>query len=68
MRRVGKTYFLYQNILKIIGAGVPKSSILYINFEDDRLLPLDQHQLAKWVDAFYSLYPENHGKKVLFIF
>jgi len=63
MRRAGKTYFLYQHVLKLLESGVPKSRILYINFEDDRLLPLSQTKLAKLVDAFYSLYPENHEAK-----
>lgn len=63
MRRTGKTYFLYQKILKMIEDGVDRTRILYINFEDDRLLPLNQQKLAKLVDSFYSLYPENHEKK-----
>lgn len=63
MRRAGKTYFLYQHILKLLSEGVPLSSILYINFEDDRLLPLNQQKLGKFIDTFYSLYPENHEKK-----
>ncbi len=40
----------------------------YINFEDDRLLPLDQQKLAKLVDSFYSLYPENHDRKCYLFF
>lgn len=68
MRRVGKTYFLYQQIQKMIGKGIPLASILYINFEDDRLLPLDEKKLAKLVDAFYSLYPENHDRKCYLFF
>ena len=63
MRRAGKTFFIYQHILKIIEQGLPSSCILYINFEDDRLLPLDQLKLAKLIEAFYSIYPENHEKK-----
>lgn len=63
MRRVGKTAFIYQHILNLIDAGISKTQILYINFEDDRLFPLDQQKLAKFVEAFYSLYPENHEKK-----
>ena len=39
MRRSGKTYFLYQQILKMLSDGIHKTAILYINFEDDRLLP-----------------------------
>ncbi len=68
MRRAGKTYFLYQQILKMLNDSVPESTILYINFEDDRLLPLNEHKLAKLVDAFYMLYPENHDKKCYLFF
>lgn len=63
MRRAGKTYFLYQKILQLLKDGVDKRAILYINFEDDRLLPLDQRKLAKMIEAFYELYPENHDYK-----
>src|SRR5689334_19324240 len=55
MRRAGKTYFLYQQILQLIEESVEKNSILYINFEDDRLLPLDQKKLAGLIEAFYEL-------------
>lgn len=68
MRRTGKTYFLYQQILKMLNDGVNKTAILYINFEDDRLLPLNEQKLAKLVDSFYSLYPENHDRKCYLFF
>ena len=63
MRRAGKTYVIYQHILKLLQEGVSKTALLYINFEDDRLRPLNQKKLAKLVEAFYSLYPENHDRK-----
>jgi predicted AAA+ superfamily ATPase len=68
MRRAGKTYFVYQQILKLIDGGIAKTAILYINFEDDRLLPLNEQKLAKLVDCFYSLYPENHDRKCYLFF
>ena len=68
MRRSGKTYFLYQQILKMLSDGLNKRRILYINFEDDRLLPLNEQKLAKLVDAFYGLYPENHDRKCYLFF
>jgi predicted AAA+ superfamily ATPase len=68
MRRTGKTYFLFQQILKLLDSGVSKTTILYINFEDDRLIPLNEQKLAQWVDAFYSLYPENHDRKCYLFF
>ncbi len=68
MRRSGKTYFFYQQILKMISEGIDKTSILYINFEDDRLVPLDEQKLARLVDVFYSRYPENHDRKCYLFF
>ncbi|MFI5343401.1 MAG: ATP-binding protein [Chlamydiales bacterium] len=68
MRRVGKTTIVFQEILKIIGLGVDKKRILYINFEDDRLLQMDEKKLAKLIEAFYSLYPENHEQKCYLFF
>jgi len=59
MRRTGKTYLLLQIIRNLL-KDVPISRILYINFDDDRLLPMAQQELGKLVDAFYTLYPENH--------
>ncbi len=63
MRRTGKSYLMYQQILNLLSDGINKTFILYINFEDDRLLPLNPQKLAKLVEAFYTLYPENHEKK-----
>lgn len=60
MRRTGKTYSIYQEVKNLLAAGVASSRILYINFEDDRLLPLTQAKLAALIEGFYSLYPENH--------
>lgn len=66
MRRTGKTYFLYHYISQLLTQGIPLSRILYINFEDDRLLPLDSKKLASLLDAFYALYPENYEHKCYF--
>ena len=63
MRRAGKTYFLYQYILQLLEQQIPLTRILYLNFEDDRLFPLDAQKLAGLLEAFYSLYPENHDHK-----
>jgi uncharacterized protein len=59
MRRTGKTYLLIQIIQNLL-KDVPISRILYINFDDERLLPMTQKEFGKLVDAFYTLYPENH--------
>ncbi len=43
--------------------GIAKEQILYINFEDDRLLPCSQTKLVAMLDGFYSLYPQNYDRK-----
>ena len=63
MRRTGKTFMLFQEIRRLLADQVPIETILYLNFEDDRLLPMNKSELAKLLDAFYSLYPENHEKQ-----
>jgi len=62
MRRTGKTYFLYQYIHQLLKQKIPIESILYINFEDDRLLPMNQKEMAELIESFYTLYPENHHR------
>ena len=63
MRRSGKTYFLFQHIHYLLEQGVPLQTILYINFEDDRLLPMNQKAMAELLESFYTLYPENHHRQ-----
>lgn len=61
MRRSGKTYFLFQTIKNLVEKGISLDHILYINFEDDRILPLDHKSMGKMIDSWYSLYPDNHN-------
>ncbi len=60
MRRSGKTYFLFQTIRGLITEGIDLSHVLYINFEDDRLLPLDDKSMGQLIDTWYTLNPDNH--------
>lgn len=64
MRRVGKTYLLYQKIQQLLEEGVDKTSIFYLNLEDDRLPELTKGTCASLIDAFYELYPQNHKRHV----
>lgn len=64
MRRAGKSTFLLQNIKSLIeDKSIELNQILYINFEDDRLLPMSQQELATLLEKFYQLFPENHTRK-----
>lgn len=62
MRRTGKTHFLYQKIRELAADAIGREQILYLNFEDDRLLPADATKLSQIVDFFYREHPENHER------
>ncbi|MHA1660247.1 MAG: ATP-binding protein [Promethearchaeota archaeon] len=67
VRRAGKTFLMFQTIKKLLEK-VEKNQIMYINFEDERLLPLDYKDLNNLMDVYYQLFPQNINKKVYFFF
>ncbi len=68
-RRAGKTFYFYQLMKQLVGVGkTPKNRVVYINFEDDRLLPLSTTDLSDLLEAYYELYPSNKGKQIYFFF
>ncbi len=66
MRRSGKSYAIFQKINQLLDEGIKKEQILFIDFEDDRLLPMNMKEMGQLLDEFYSIYPENHSKKCYF--
>lgn len=57
MRRVGKTWFCYQRMQELLLEGVPRERLLYINFEDDRLLPCKTEDFQSILDVYFSRFP-----------
>lgn len=45
IRRTGKSYMMYQQIKHLQKNGVPTSQIIYVNFEDERLLEIKPDDL-----------------------
>ncbi len=45
IRRTGKSYMMYQQIKKLLDNGIPLSQIVYVNFEDERLLEMSAEDL-----------------------
>ena len=68
MRRAGKTWFCYQKIKDLLAAGTPKENILYLNFEDDRLLEFNVHHFQEMLDVYFGKYPENRNALCYFFF
>lgn len=67
VRRSGKTSLLYQLIEKLRETVRPVD-IIYINFEDDRLFPLELQHLNELMEAYYELQPQKRGEKVYVFF
>ena len=63
-RRAGKTYCLLQVIKDMLSKGAYLSSILYINFEDERLLELKVTELSLITEAFKEMF---HSTPVYFL-
>ena len=68
LRRAGKTFYFYQLINNLIEDSINPSQILYINFEDDRILPLNVKELNTILEAYYELYPENTSETLYLFF
>jgi predicted AAA+ superfamily ATPase len=68
MRRAGKSWLLLRRIRDLLEAGNPRSRILYLEFEDERLAGLAAGDLGRVEDAFYQLHPDSHGEECWYFF
>ena len=56
IRRAGKSYLMYQRMQELLKSGVSKEEILYINFEDDRLINFKTEDFENLKTAYHELY------------
>jgi hypothetical protein len=68
MRRSGKTWTLFQKMHQLIDEGVKRERIIYINFEDDRLLGMSLSDMQSILDAFHELYPSLIKESGIYLF
>lgn len=68
IRRSGKTWLLYETIRRLEARGVDRRQLVYLNFEDDRLLPIRPGELDLVLRAHEELYPEFAGHTKYFMF
>ena len=61
VRRCGKTYYMYQLVSELLKRGVPKSNILYLNLDDDRLQPLNGDELQLLIETFREIQEISEG-------
>jgi len=61
-RRSGKTYLLFWLAKELLSKGVPREKIIYVNFEDPRLLPFEARNFEVILDSYRELYPEVYSE------
>ncbi|MCB9211117.1 MAG: ATP-binding protein [Ignavibacteriales bacterium] len=66
-RRTGKTFLFYSAIKKLRKEN-KNDQIIYINFEDDRLFPLELKDFNLFIEAYYELFPKNRDQTVYLFF
>lgn len=69
VRRCGKSTLMESIMVDLISKGTPRENIVWLNFSDDRFLPLHQGGWDTIHSVYYSLYPDKrHKEKVYFFF
>jgi predicted AAA+ superfamily ATPase len=67
-RRSGKTYYLLSLIKTLLEKGTAKKRILYINFENIKLVGATVSDLKNLLEVFYEIYPDNKKEPCWFFF
>lgn len=55
LRRVGKTYMLYQRVNQLLRKGIDRKDILFLNFEDERLSEMQSDDLNSILEVHYEM-------------
>ena len=66
-RRSGKTYLMYLGIKELLARKENKNSILYVNFEDSRLVGAVSQDLNTLLEVFFEIYPDRNEKTWVFL-
>jgi len=66
-RRSGKTHMLY-DVIKQLSTSIPRERLVYINFEDDRLFPLQLSDMDDLLEVYYQQFPQHKEELVYFFF
>ncbi len=64
VRQSGKTYLMYQRIQELLQSGVDIKTMLYINFDDERLIGFSSSDFELLLQAHYQI---DERKPILFL-
>ena len=68
VRRAGKSSLLMLAVNKLLASGVKREQILWVNFDDERLLGMPTEELDEILQAYREMYPEMSLKNVYMFF
>ena len=68
IRRCGKSSLLGLAVNKLLQAGVPSERILYVGFDDERLMDLKAENLDEILQSYREMYPTENLKNVYMFF
>lgn len=57
VRRCGKTFRLYQEVIALLENGVSPECICYFNFDDDRVRPYPDGLVSRVLELFFEMHP-----------
>jgi len=63
VRRCGKTHLCY-GLINELRKTVDPLNLIYLNFEDDRLLEVTLSDLDNLMEGYYALYPDKRDERV----
>ena len=68
VRRCGKSSKMELVVNSLLAQGTPKENILWIGFDDERLISLKREELDSIIQAYRELYPQIELSQVYFFF
>ena len=63
-RRSGKTFLCFHKMNELLKKGYPKENILYINFEDDKLINANSKDLEKLLETYLENFQIDKRQKI----
>ena len=67
-RRAGKTFFCFQLMRELLNNGVPKENLLYINFEDEKLIGAKASDLDSLFENYCGLFEKDEKDDIYLFF
>ncbi len=68
MRRSGKTSFLWQCLSDLLAAGAKRETLVFLNFEDERLAGVDASALSYLLEEYYRQFPQFRDRETVSFF